>query len=151
MNPQKIKILYLPLKAKWYRMIEAGEKPEEYRELTPYFMVRLFEINDYEVTGNYMPMSKKTAQDIVNHPECSEMLSEAIECYDIRARYTHVQFSLGYPKKGDESRRMTFELKTIKYREGREEWGAEKGKKYLVMVLGRRTSLGGTKLLEDEE
>ena len=149
MEQKPIKILHQPLKAKWYRMIEAGEKPEEYRELTPYFMVRLFEMNDHEVTGNYGPMSKKTAQDIVNHPECSEMLSEAIECYDIRARYTHVQFSLGYPKKDDESRRMTFELKGIEYREGREEWGAEKGKKYLVEVLGRRTTLDGTKLWED--
>ena len=26
------KILYLPLKKKWYEMIESGEKPEEYRE-----------------------------------------------------------------------------------------------------------------------
>lgn len=25
------KILYLPLKKKWYEMIESGEKPEEYR------------------------------------------------------------------------------------------------------------------------
>lgn len=148
MNPQKIKILHLSLKTKWYRMIEAGEKPKEYRELTPYFMVRLFEMNDDEVTGNYVPMSKKTTQDIVNHPECSEMLNEAIECYDIRARYTHVQFSIGYPKNGDESRRMTFELKAIEYREGREEWGAEKGKKYLVMVLGGRTTLDGTKISE---
>ena len=60
--------------------------------------------------------------------------------------YTHVQFSLGYPKKGDTSRRMTFELLRIEYREGRKEWGAEKGKKYLVEVLGRRTTLDGTKL-----
>jgi len=149
MEQQKIKKLHQPLKTKWYRMIESGEKTEEYRELTPYFMVRLFEMNDDEVTGNYGPISKKTAQDIVNHPECSEILSEAIECYDIRARYTHVQFSLGYPKKGDESRRMTFELKGIEYREGREEWGAEKGKKYLVEVLGRRTTLDGTKLWEE--
>lgn len=28
MEQQKIKILYQPLKAKWYRMIESGEKPE---------------------------------------------------------------------------------------------------------------------------
>lgn len=29
------KILDLPLKAKWYLMQESGEKPEEYREITP--------------------------------------------------------------------------------------------------------------------
>ena len=40
-------------------------------------------------------------------------------------------------------------IEAIEYREGREEWGAEKGKKYLVEVLGRRTTLDGTKLWED--
>ena len=42
-----VKILHLVLKKKWYEMQERGEKTEEYREITPYFMVRLFEINDY--------------------------------------------------------------------------------------------------------
>lgn len=28
--------LFLPLKAKWYNMIESGEKTEEYREIKPY-------------------------------------------------------------------------------------------------------------------
>lgn len=32
MEQKKVKILHQPLKAKWYRMIESGEKPEEYRE-----------------------------------------------------------------------------------------------------------------------
>lgn len=124
MVQQKIKILYQPLKAKWYRMIESGFKREEYREPTAFWCKRfvffdtlLFAILDGEKDMNL-------------------------------AGYTHVQFSLGYPKNGDESRRMTFELKAIEYREGREEWGAEKGKKYLVMVLGRRTTLDGTKILE---
>lgn len=33
--------LYLPLKAKYYDMIESGEKPEEYRENKPYWRKRL--------------------------------------------------------------------------------------------------------------
>lgn len=37
----------------------------------------------------------------------------------------------------------------VAIKHGREEWGAEKGKKYLVEVLGRRTTLDGTKLWED--
>ena len=32
------KTLYLPLKAKWYDMIESGEKEEEYREIKPYWI-----------------------------------------------------------------------------------------------------------------
>jgi hypothetical protein len=31
-----IRLLHLPLKAKWYRIIESGEKTEEYREIKPY-------------------------------------------------------------------------------------------------------------------
>ena len=35
------KVLVLPLKEKWYRMIESGIKTEEYRELTPYWCNRI--------------------------------------------------------------------------------------------------------------
>lgn len=35
------KILHLPLKAKWYNMIESGEKTEEYREIKDYWLKRL--------------------------------------------------------------------------------------------------------------
>ena len=33
--------LFLPLKAKWYDMIESGEKTEEYREFKKYWFKRL--------------------------------------------------------------------------------------------------------------
>ena len=125
MQPQKIKILYQPLKAKWYRMIEAYIKLEEYREATPYWCKRF-------IGFDTLLFSYRNGYEDIN-----------------KAGYTHVQFSLGYPKKDDTSRRMTFELKGVVYREGREEWGAEKGKKYLVEVLCRRTTLDGTKLLEE--
>lgn len=36
-----MKILDLPLKAKWYEMIESGEKKEEYREIKEYWRKRL--------------------------------------------------------------------------------------------------------------
>ena len=37
-----MKILHLPLKKKWFDMIYSGEKPEEYREIKPYWDGRLF-------------------------------------------------------------------------------------------------------------
>jgi len=125
MEQKPIKILHQPLKAKWYRMIEVGIKTEEYREETPFWCKRFvgYEKLLFSYRNGYSDINK--------------------------FGYTHVQFSLGYPKKDDESRRMTFELKAIEYREGREEWGAEKGKKYIVEVLGRRTTLDGTKLWEE--
>ena len=33
--------LHLPMKKRWYGMIESGEKPEEYRAKTPYWTKRL--------------------------------------------------------------------------------------------------------------
>ena len=38
-----MKILDLPLKAKWYDMIESGEKLEEYREYKGYWIKRLID------------------------------------------------------------------------------------------------------------
>lgn len=37
-----IETLDLVLKGKWYDMIESGEKPEEYRELTSYWTHRIY-------------------------------------------------------------------------------------------------------------
>ena len=36
-------MLELVLKEKWYRMIESGEKTEEYRDIKPYWTKRLFD------------------------------------------------------------------------------------------------------------
>lgn len=52
-----MKILDLPLKAKWYEMIESGNKKEEYREIKKYWIGRLAKCgghNSYEKTGFYL-------------------------------------------------------------------------------------------------
>jgi len=36
-----MKILHLTLKKKWFNMILSGDKPEEYREIKPYWTKRL--------------------------------------------------------------------------------------------------------------
>ena len=43
--------LHLPMKKKWYGMIERGEKPEEYREIKPYWVDRLSNVAD----GTFKP------------------------------------------------------------------------------------------------
>ena len=45
-------MLILPIKKKWFDMILAGEKKEEYRELKPYYMSR------FSNTFNMYPYSK---------------------------------------------------------------------------------------------
>lgn len=48
-----MKILHLSLKAKWYNMIESGEKTEEYREIKEYWKKRLVGKNYDAVQFSY--------------------------------------------------------------------------------------------------
>lgn len=113
------KVLYLSLKKEWFDMIKSGEKKEEYREITPYWIKRLtgldsniYEISTLIMTGKPVPMKQ----------------------------YTHVHFTLGYPKKDDYDKHMIFEIKSICVRDGNEKWGATPNKNYFVIELGKRVS-----------
>lgn len=64
-----MKVLELPLKAKWYDMIESGVKSEEYREIKPYWISRF--------------MRRK---------------SDGSLLYQFKT-YTHVRFRYGYTKR----------------------------------------------------
>ena len=54
-----MKILYLPLKKKWYEMIESGVKPEEYRDIKPYWCKRLYKNGDM-TTQEFNPYTHVT-------------------------------------------------------------------------------------------
>ena len=43
-------MLTLPIKKKWFDMIKSGEKKEEYREIKPYYQIRL---NEKAYTGTH--------------------------------------------------------------------------------------------------
>lgn len=49
--------------------------------------------------------------------------------------FLYVEFQHGYSKT---ARRMTFEMKSISIATGNPDWGAESGKKYFVIKLGKR-------------
>ena len=89
-----MKTLKLVLKKKWYDMIASGEKKEEYREITDYWIKR--------ISGK---------------------------------GYKFVTFYLGYAKNRPS---MTFEMQTPLIGTGIPQWGADLGKKYFVLRLGRR-------------
>lgn len=55
--------------------------------------------------------------------------------------YDAVQFSLGYPKRDDASRRMMFRLDRIEKRTGNPLWGAIPDKEYYVLVLGEKIEI----------
>ena len=56
-----MKILYLPLKSKWYNMIESGIKTEEYREIKDFWIKRL-ENKHYDIVQFSYGYTKKIMQ-----------------------------------------------------------------------------------------
>lgn len=90
-------------------MIESGEKLEEYREITPYWVKRLVDTDNF-LAGKPTPYR----------------------------HYDAVEFTLGYPKKQDTTRRMIFEVASIGVAKGNPQWGAPVDKKVFIIRLGDR-------------
>lgn len=105
--------LYLPLKAKWYEMIESGVKTEEYREIKPYWIKRFCHL--WDMCGN-------------GGGHCSDCFKNPI----VKPK-PYVQFSYGYTK-----RTMAFEVKSICTGYGKPEWGAPKDRDVFIIALGRK-------------
>lgn len=117
-------ILCLPLKAQWYEMIESGEKKEEYREITPYWIQRLMVLSD----GKKIPraIAEKLAQ-------CSPTrLKLAIIQGRIRFKhYDLIRFSYGYTK-----RTLSYQSQGIYIGRGlHSEWGAP-DKEVFILPIG---------------
>lgn len=129
-----MKILCLPLKSKWYDMIDSGVKKEEYREIGLYWISRMF------LSGDWIYLKQVFEQVFVKDtPQFKEKIVERVKKvagikYELRWRdYTHVKFSYGYTK-----RTMIFEVESIVIGKGNPDWGAEPDKDYFVIKLGKR-------------
>ena len=97
--------LTLPLKRKWFEMIKAGVKKEEYREINRYWTGRLVAAM-VPLTGTVLSFTN----------------------------FDTIVFTLGYPKADDTERRLVFKNPKIRIGTGRPEWGAEPGKLYFVIT-----------------
>jgi len=104
-----MKILDLPLKARWYDMIESGEKKEEYREIKPYWVKRLVPCTHGCANGHWSDKYFRCVFD------CKAVYTHM----NRHPRYTHVRFRYGYTK-----RTMLLELKEITIGRGNPDWGA---------------------------
>lgn len=119
------KILCLPLKKKWYEMIESGVKTEEYRDLSAYWISRLTRYGDDEKLNGRL-----YADFLSTSPNVLKLNIEAgIEKF---ADFDAIKFSYGYTK-----RTMTFECKGITISRGKAEWGAPDNDVFIIK-LGKR-------------
>lgn len=121
-----MKILYLAVKKEWFEMERTGVKSEEYRAITLYWVKRIMKNS---------PVSWLVAMTI------------AIETKDFSFFYgktfgdfTHVELAMGYPKTGDVSRRLLFDIKEIVIGKGKSEWGAP-AEDVFIIRLGNQTEL----------
>ena len=127
-----MKTLHLNLKQKWFEMILSGEKPEEYRDLTPYWINRLI---DFSGCPKETPdCTKNFPEDILYDIKNGHDPYEVMKAYYSKFKsFDSVTFSNGYAKNRPQ---FTIELKGIEIKEGNTEWGAEPGKEYFTLKLG---------------
>ena len=99
-----MKTLTLSLKKKWFDMIKAGVKKEEYREINRYWIARLVAL--------IVP-------------------PDTVLCF---TNFDRLVFTLGYPKADDTERRLVFKNPKIRIGTGNPEWGAEPRRQYFVIT-----------------
>lgn len=102
-----MKILHLTLKKKWFDMILSGEKPEEYREIKPYWIKRLMCCEDEEN-------------------------KDSLEAWSFLG-FDVIKFKNGYSKT---AREMTIEHFQTDQGQGRAEWGGG-AKEVFIIHLGK--------------
>lgn len=116
-----MKTLTLSLKRKWFDLIKAGVKKEEYREIKPHYIGRLF---DRREMLDCIGLCSAAAFDENQLPK----LMMFVKHFDT------IVFTLGYPKAGDTERRLVFKNPKIRIGTGHPECGAELGKNYFVIT-----------------
>ena len=102
------KILHLTLKRKWFQMILSGEKKEEYREIKPYWLNRLFNINPTTV------WEFEDMEELSNELRRGHVMVTPFKKYDI------IRFTNGY---GKDAPTFDIECKGIRIGEGNSAWG----------------------------
>lgn len=112
--------LQLSLTRQWFEMTASGEKTEDYRKITPYWIKRFC----YYKFDNFHFCDLCTCR-------CDQKGYKKFETTTL---------TLGYPKQTDTSRIIRFECKGIEVGYGNPEWGAEPGKMYFIVKHGKRIS-----------
>ena len=114
------KTLYLPIQKKWFDMIKAGIKKEEYRDDTPYYQSRLICQTDEQEKDSYDLVYGGNIYGGASHLAIQKM-----------RRYDFVEFRNGYAK---DAPRIRFKNPRVRYDYGKPEWGAVPGIIYFVIT-----------------
>lgn len=117
--------LRLPLKTKWFEMTKSGIKTEDYRDITPYWIMRFLDTSKEPTWG---------INDFVREFQYHGNELGFIEKYG--KKFTKNVMTLDYPKSTDTERVLRLEHKGIEIRTGNPEWGAIPGKLYFVIKHG---------------
>ncbi len=99
-------MIILQIKRKWFDMIVSGEKREEYRDIKPYYSTRF---------SNWFGILVKKTGEVIR------------PCYGRQP----VEFRNGYKRDSPSFVAMC----SIRIGIGKQEWGAEKGKKYFILTI----------------
>lgn len=121
---QEMKILDLILKGKWYDMIASGEKPEEYRDIKPYWIKRIMRCRKWCGVNPATNISRCLFP------------NRCVNTYDFRnisGGFTHVRFHRGYT-----STTMLYECENITISKGNPQWGAPTDREVFIIKLGER-------------
>ena len=122
------KVLTLSVKKEWFDKILSGEKKEEYREIKPYWVARLY----YDRFGKLSPkMVKELTDHIIKYGDTENF--EAKNGIGVSfVPYTHVLFINGY---GDDKPRIEKEIESIDIGKPRKGWSPDDflGKEFFVI------------------
>lgn len=118
-----MKMLYLTLMKRWFDMIDFDIKKEEYREIKDYWFRRFY---GYSLVNAYGPDDNDIYSTVTHN---LDLIGQPTKRFDV------VKFRNGYGKNAPV---ISFKCLGITIDEGREEWGAEPGKKYFKIKLGDR-------------
>ena len=122
--------LQLSLKKQWFEMTKSGVKTEDYREITPYWVKRLTQIEgecDLVYAADFLKKGKEYND---------TMFGRQKHGFCFPKKFAYNVMTLSYPKNGDTERILKLEHKGIEIGYGKPEWGAEPNKFYFIIKHG---------------
>lgn len=127
--------LTLTIKKQWFDMIADGVKPEEYRDIKPYYASRLLYLKSTPPLKGDLSYVKG----YIFHAVLDELLNDSLEEANeslkrVLGKIDTLLLRNGY---SSSSPTLLVELKDVKIGEGNYLWGAEPNKRYFILKLGR--------------